>query len=211
MNRLIDKALAPLRRRISQMLVRALVTSVNEGVKRQTLQVKMRADESADDIERFQNYGTSSNPPLGSEAILAALGGNLGQLVAIAVENKQYRPKGEMGDVFLYHMEGHRVQLTKDGVINITANKVNLTASESVTIVSPETTIISPKTKIEGELHVTENIKTDANIVATGSVTATGAISSSAVVSGSDLTAGGISYLGHKHLYDTDQLTQGPQ
>ena len=208
-NRTIERALAPLRRRISHMLVRALVTSVNDDVKRQTLQVKIRADESADDIEHFQNYGTSSHPPLRSEAVLAALGGNLGQLVAIAVENKDFRPQGEMGDVFLYHMEGQRIRLTKDGVINITANKVNLSASERVTIVSPETTITST-TKIEGTLHVTDGITTDADVMALGSVTATGAITSSAVVSGSNLMASGISYLGHKHVYETDKITQGP-
>jgi phage baseplate assembly protein V len=201
MNRLIDKALAPVKRRISQMLVRALVTSVNEDVKRQTLQVKMRADESADDIERFQNYGTSSNPPLGSEAILAALGGNLGQLVAIAVESKQYRPKGEMGDVFLYHMEGHRIQLTKDGVINITANKVNLTASEEFNIVSP-TVNITGVTNFNNTLTISE----------AGDVDSLGGASFAKSIAAANFVpiVGGFSLLSHKHIYDTDKATSDP-
>ncbi|WP_116371657.1 phage baseplate assembly protein V [Marinomonas sp. MED121] len=208
--RAIEKALAPVNRKIRQMLTRSLVTGVVEDLQRQTLQVKMSSADSADDIERFQNYGCSSHPPLGSEAILAALGGSLGQLVAVAVEDKRYRPQGEMGDVFLYHLEGHRVQLTANGEINITANKVNLTASESFNIVSPETNIISPKTFIQGELHVTKDIKTDANLATTGTINANAAITSLGVVSGSNLMAGGISYLGHKHHYDTDKITLGP-
>lgn len=171
MSRLLDKALAPIKRRISQMLVRALVTSVNEDVKRQTLQVKMRADESADDIERFQNYGISSNPPLGSEAILAALGGNLGQLVAIAVENKDYRPQGEIGDVFLYHLSGHQIQLTKDGTINITANKVNLTATEEVNIVSP-TVNVTGNTNFNDAFKISES----GDVVSSGGASFTTAV-----------------------------------
>lgn len=180
-HRTIEKALAPLKRRISQMLVRALVTSVNEEVKRQTLQVKVRADESADDIERFQNYGVSSNPPLNSEAILAALGGNLSQLVAIAVENKDYRPKGEMGDVFLYHMDGHRIQLGANGSINITANRVNLTATDEFNIVSPAIHF-KGVTHFEGDTGFTgeTNFNNAVTILQTGDI----ASSASAVFAG---------------------------
>lgn len=189
-NRTIDKALAPVRRRVSQMLIRALVTSVNEDVQRQTLQVKMRADESADDVERFQNYGVSSHPPLGSESILAALGGNLGQLVAIAVENKQYRPKGEMGDVFLYHLEGHCMHLTKDGVCNITAKKVNLTASD-------EFNIVSPKVNFTGSINFNNTL----TISEAGDVDSLGGASFAKSLVGIDfMTVNGISVLAHKHL-----------
>lgn len=187
--RVLDKALAPLRRRVSQMLIRALVTSINEDVQRQTLQVKMRADESADDIERFQNYGVSSNPPPRSEAILAALGGNLGQLVAIAVEDKQYRPQGEMGDVFLYHMEGHRVHLTADGACNITARQVNLTATEELNMVSPNITFTGAV-----------NFNNTLTISEAGDVDSLGGASFTKSLVGVDfMTVNGVSVLAHKH------------
>lgn len=120
----INKLLAPIRRRITGMLTRAVVSGIVEDLQRQNLQVKMHADESADNIERFQNYGMSSYPPEGAEAIVAALGGALSGLVAIAVEDKKFRPKGESGDVFLYHLEGHKIRLTKDGKIILTAQDV---------------------------------------------------------------------------------------
>lgn len=195
--RFVQKLLAPIRRRINGAITRAVVSGVVEGLQRQNLQLKMHADESVDDIERFQNYGCSSFPPIGSEAILAAIGGNLGNLVAVAVEDKKYRPKGESGDVFLYHLEGHKIRLTKDGKVVVTATDVIFEAANSFTIISPETLI-------QGPLHVTGGISTDLGIFATGGIT------SASVVSGSDLTAGGFSYLGHFHKDAENRNTSVP-
>lgn len=197
-SRYIDRLLAPIRRRITGMLTRAIVTDIVENLQRQNLQVKMHADESADNIERFQNYGMSSFPPAGSEAILAALGGSLDGLVAIAVENKKYRPQGESGDVFLYHLEGHNIRLTKDGKILVTATDVIFDVANSFTIISPETLI-------QGPLHVTGGISTDLGIYATGAIT------SDSVVTGADLSANNISYLGHTHLDAESRPTSTPQ
>ncbi|WP_447077667.1 phage baseplate assembly protein V [Shewanella algae] len=196
--RYIDKLLAPIRRRITGMLTRALVTGIVEDLQRQNLQLKMHADESGDNIERFQNYGISSNPPVGAEAIVAALGGSLSGLVAIAVEDKKYRPQGESGDVFLYHLEGHKIRLTQAGQIIVTATDVIFEAANSFTIISPETLI-------QGPLHVTGGISTDLGIYATGAIT------SGSVVTGSDLSANNISYLGHTHLDAESRPTSAPQ
>ncbi|PMM64159.1 phage baseplate assembly protein V [Vibrio sp. 10N.261.46.F12] len=195
--RYIERLLAPIKRRITGAITRAVVSGVVEDLQRQNLQLKMHADESVDDIERFQNYGCSSFPPVGSEAILAAIGGNLGNLVAVAVEDKKYRPKGESGDVFLYHLEGHKIRLTKDGKVVVTATDVIFEAANSFTIISPETLI-------QGPLHVTGGISTDLGIFATGGIT------SASVVSGSDLTAGGFSYLGHFHKDAENRNTSAP-
>ncbi|KFA96256.1 phage baseplate assembly protein V [Vibrio sp. ER1A] len=193
----IEKLLAPIKRRITGMVTRALVSGIVEDLQRQNVQVQIHSDESADNIERFQNYGMSSVPPTGSEAILAALGGNLGNLVALAVEDKKVRPKGEIGDVFLYHLEGHQIRLTKDGKIVVRATDVIFEAANSLTIISPETLI-------QGPLHVTGGISTDLGIFATGGIT------SASVVGGSDLTAGNISYLGHFHRDAENRNTSAP-
>ncbi|PML45212.1 hypothetical protein BCT76_02805 [Vibrio tasmaniensis] len=195
--RYIERLLAPIKRRITGAITRAVVSGVVEDLQRQNLQFKMHADESVDDIERFQNYGCSSFPPIGSEAILAAIGGNLGNLVAVAVEDKKYRPKGESGDVFLYHLEGHKIRLTKDGKVVVTATDVIFEAANSLTIISPETLI-------QGPLHVTGGISTDLGIFATGGIT------SASVVSGLDFTAGGFSYLGHFHKDAENRNTSLP-
>lgn len=211
--RYMDRLLAPIKRRITGMLTRAVVSGIVEDLQRQNLQVKMHADESADNIERFQNYGVSSFPPAGSEAIVAALGGSLSGLVAIAVEDKKCRPKGEIGDVFLYHLEGHKIRLTKDGKIILTAtdvifeitNTFSIAATDVIFDTSNSFTIISPQTTIQGPLHVTGDISTDQSIEATGAIT------SADVVTGSDLSAGGITYLGHTHKDAESRPTTTPE
>lgn len=211
--RYIDRLLAPIKRRITGMLTRAVVSGIVEDLQRQNLQMKMHADESADNIERFQNYGISSFPPEGSEAIVAALGGSLSGLVAIAVEDKKCRPQGEIGDVFLYHLEGHKIRLTKDGKIILTAtdvifeitNTFSIAATDVIFDVSNSFTIISPETLIQGPLHVTGDISTDLSIEAAGTIT------SADVVTGSDLSANGISYLGHVHKDAEDRPTTTPE
>lgn len=196
-SRYIDKLLAPIRRRITGMVTRALVTGIVEDLQRQNLQLKMHAGESGDNIERFQNYGMSSFPPDSSEAIVAALGGNVADLVALAVEDKKCRPKGVKHDVFLYHLEGHNLRLTKDGKLVVSATDVIFEALNSCTI-------ISPQTLVQGPLHVTGGISTDLGIFATGGIT------SSSMISGSDLSAGGFKYLGHFHRDAENRNTSIP-
>ncbi len=197
MKRYVDRELAPVRRRLLAMANRAQVTGVVENLQRQNLQLQVQNEESGDDIERFQNYGMTSYPPVGSEAVVVALRGCLAERVAVAVEKKDLRPKGEQNDVIVYHAEGHQIRLTSSGQIIVTATDVIFEAANSFTIISPETLI-------QGPLHVTGGISTDLGIFATGGIT------SSSVVGGSDLTAGNISYLGHKHRDAENRLTGTP-
>lgn len=158
----VQKLLAPLSRRLRLIADRAIVTLVNDSLQRQGLQLKVLADESADDVERFQNYGHTSVPPEGSEAIVLGIGGARAGLVAIAVEHKGSRPKNlEAGDSCLYHLEGHRVVLGKDKAVSIQAKSVITEASE-------KTLTISPDNEIQGAMHVTLNITTDADVIING-------------------------------------------
>ncbi|WP_393935900.1 phage baseplate assembly protein V [Aeromonas rivipollensis] len=154
----VQKLIAPMMRRLRLIADRAVVTMVTDSLQRQGLQLKVLADETADDVERFQNYGHTSVPPAGSEAIVLGIGGARAGLVAIAVEDKSVRPKDlEAGDNCLYHLEGHRIILRKDGVIEIEAKTVTLTATEKLTIISPDN-------EIQGPLHVTGEITSDTDV-----------------------------------------------
>lgn len=166
----VQKLIAPLWRRVRLIADRAIVTAVTDSFNRQGLQLKVLADEAADDVERFQNYGRTSVPPAGSEAIVLGIGGARAGLVAIAVEDKSVRPKDlEAGDNCLYHLEGHRIILRKDGLLELEAKTVIINASEKLTMMSPDT-------EIQGPLHVTGPISSD-----------------------EDVTAGDISLSGHDH------------
>lgn len=141
----VGRSLAELGRRMRLMVDRALVRIVTDSLGRQNLQVQSLADETNDDVERFQNYGFTSVPPVGSEAIVVAVGGRRGGLVAIAVEDKGSRPRGgEEGDVILYHQEGHVIVLKKNGLAEIRVKKINLIAEESCDIISKQINITGP-------------------------------------------------------------------
>ena len=158
----VQKLIAPLWRRVRLIADRAIVTAVTDSFNRQGLQLKVLADEAASDVERFQNYGHTSVPPAGSEAIVLCIGGARAGLVAIAVEDKGVRPKDlEAGDNCLYHLEGHRIILRKNGVIEIEAKTVTLNATEKFTIISSDN-------EIQGPLHVTGPITSDVDVTASG-------------------------------------------
>ena len=75
----------------------------------------------------MQNYGLTSHPPKGAEALLVALGGQRQHAVVIAVEDRRYRVTdlGE-GEVALYTMENgedgaHRVHLKEGRIVELHA------------------------------------------------------------------------------------------
>ncbi|EHX1789742.1 phage baseplate assembly protein V, partial [Escherichia coli] len=129
------------------------VRMVSDSLERQNLQIQTLADATDDDVERFQNYGFTSVPPEGSEAIVLAVGGRRDGLVAIAVEDKRCRPKGlSPGDVRLYHQDGKsHITLKKGGIIEITGEQlnlsgktVNLTADELLNIIGKQMKFVGP-------------------------------------------------------------------
>ncbi|HGC1876790.1 TPA: phage baseplate assembly protein V [Escherichia coli] len=140
-------------RRLRLMVDRAIVRMVSDSLERQNLQIQTLADATDDDVERFQNYGFTSVPPEGSEAIVLAVGGRRDGLVAIAVEDKRCRPKGlSPGDVRLYHQDGKsHITLKKGGIIEITGEQlnvsgktVNLTADELLNIIGKQMKFVGP-------------------------------------------------------------------
>lgn len=156
---------------------RAVVSVVDDAFKRQNLQLSVLADETVDDVERFQNYGHCSVPPKGSEAIVVSVAGGRAGSVALAVEDKNVRPVNSTeGDSIFYHLEGHNIRLTKDG-------KAVITVTEVIFDVKDKTTIISPNVEIDGKVAVT------------GDMTCSGSITGQDV-----LTKAGTSLDKHKHL-----------
>ena len=200
----VQRLLSPIYRQIRLMFDRAIVTMVNDSLQRQNLQIKALADESPDGVERFQNYGLTSYPPVGSEAIVASVGGRRAGLVAIAVEDKSVRPKdGISGDVCLYHLEGHNFLLTKDGKAILTVKEVTLNASEKLTIICPDNEIQGPL-KVSGPISCNDTISAKNGMSSDGGISAKGNITSDG-----DIKAGTVSVLHHKHP-ETGGVTDEP-
>ena len=122
MTQLVERLLDPLRRRVGGFVRRGVIALVNDALGIQVLQVHLLAGELGDQVARFQEYGFSSVPPPGAEAILVAVGWQDAYLVAIAVDDKTSRPTGGVpGEVTLYSKFGHRILLKADGTMELKA------------------------------------------------------------------------------------------
>lgn len=131
-----ERLLAPLKARLAMLVARAVVARVNDALKIQGLQVTVLAGETRDQVERFQNYGFTSVPKEGAEAVVLSVGGNRDHVLAIVVDDRRYRLKGlEGGEVALYSsVTGQTVILRQDGRVEIRAPEFDFVATGAVTI-----------------------------------------------------------------------------
>jgi phage baseplate assembly protein V len=133
--------------RVRGMVSRAVVGLVNDSLRLQGVQITLLADQVADDVERFQNYGFTSVPHAGAEAIALAVGGNTGHTVVLVVDDRRYR-MGTLadGEVAIYDDLGHSVHLTRTGVVvNGNGDVVRITNT--------------PLLRVEGSIEATGEIK----------------------------------------------------
>ena len=107
--RVVERLIAPLRRRVLLMVSRGVVRLVDEAPARQRLQVEGYAGEILDGVERVQEYGFTSCPPLGADAVVLACGGMRQHPIVIAAEDASSRPTLDtVGDVMLYTLRDGR-------------------------------------------------------------------------------------------------------
>lgn len=104
--------------KVRQMVSRGVVLLVNDAAKMQEIQLKIMADDTMDGVERFQNYGFTSKPHTGSEAIALTVNGDKSHTVVIAVDDRRYRLKGlDDGEVALYDDQGQKIVLKRDQIL----------------------------------------------------------------------------------------------
>jgi phage baseplate assembly protein V len=133
----LNRLIAPLRTRVQNMVSRAVVKLVNDGVKLQLVQLSLLEDETRDECERFQEYGFTSVPLEGAEAVVAFVGGRRDHPLVVAVDDRRYRMKGlQNGEVAIYTDEGDHIVIRRGGSIEIKA--------------ATEVIVDSPMTKLGG-------------------------------------------------------------
>lgn len=157
------------------LLARSVVKLVNDALMVQGLQVTVLDGEVAQ-VQRFQEYGFTSVPLAGAEAIVAAIAGVRSHLVAIAVDDGRYRLKNLVaGEVAIYTDEGdvirfkrgRNIEVTSGGSVKVTAPDVTVEASTKVTLATPEV-------HCTHKLTVAEDITSGGKITAATEVTANG-------------------------------------
>jgi phage baseplate assembly protein V len=139
----LERLIAPLKARLAMVVSRAVVRRVNDALKLQGLQITLLAGETRDEVERFQQYGFTSVPKDGAEAVALSLGGNRDHCVVIAVEDRRYRLKGLAGgEVALYSsVNGQTIILRQDGRIEVRAPALDIVVTGDATVDGQNVTI----------------------------------------------------------------------
>jgi len=103
-------------------LCKALVKAVDDTTQLQLVKVAVQQGEVPDGIERLQNFGFSSNPPIESEALIGYIYGNRDHGVALVIDCAALRPTGLVtGESIHYSQYGQTIHLKSDGTVTITA------------------------------------------------------------------------------------------
>jgi phage baseplate assembly protein V len=152
--RAVTRITAPIARAVSNALGRAVLHLVDDVARQQLLQITALAGETHDRVERFQEYGFTSNPHPGAQAAFIALGGRRSHCIAVAVDDPRYRLTGlETGEVALYTDEdqldgGHALIFQRGQRVTLRAGKeVRIVVGDGATqlIMTPEgTRLITP-------------------------------------------------------------------
>lgn len=88
----------------------------------QTLQVEVTNGELKDGAEHYEPFGFTSNPPAGSDGLIAFIGGDRSNAVVICIAGREGRVTGlAEGDVAIYNQGGAVIKLV-GGNIQITGN-----------------------------------------------------------------------------------------
>ncbi len=130
------KLIAPIQRRVALMVGRAVIRLIDDSLKCQVVQIDALAGETLSNVERFQQYGYTSVPQSGAEAVFVCVAGNRSHPIVIAVEDRRYRLKGlQAGEVALYDDLGHIIRLGRDGiVIDGAGQDINITGAPRVVV-----------------------------------------------------------------------------
>ncbi len=156
MTALLDR----LQRRVDNLVARAIVRVVDDSRRLQGLQVEIpRSADLAPEVheacERFEDYGFTSVPLPGAEAVGLFVGGFRTHPMIVSVADRRYRLKNlQPGEVAIYTDQGDKIVIKRGGTIEVHA--------------STKVEITSPLVTMSGDLEVAGTITADDDVVADG-------------------------------------------
>ncbi len=144
---MFEKLLEGLTSKVRLMVGRAVISALRHDGAIHRAQLRLLADEIADDVEVMQEYGFSSAPKEGAEAAVIFIGGNRDAGLVVATHDRRYRLALEAGEVALHDDLGQKVHLTRNGIV--------AESSISVTASAPMVTLVA-ETKVRVEAPLLE-------------------------------------------------------
>jgi phage baseplate assembly protein V len=128
----LKQAIHDARRRAVMAVARGILSAIDDSKMAQEVQIQLLDGETADQIERFQEYGFTSAPFAQAEAVMVCVGGLRSHGIVIAVEDRRYRLKGlTAGEVALYDDQGQAVHLKRGGIV---LSSPGVEASENLSV-----------------------------------------------------------------------------
>ena len=122
------KLVGPLQRSVRLMITRGVLALVDDTTKTQEMQLNLLQGEVLSGLERFQQYGFTSVPFAGAEAIAAFIAGNRTQGVVLVVGDKRYRITGlQGGEVALHDDQGQMIVIRRTKIDVISPLAVEMT------------------------------------------------------------------------------------
>jgi len=196
--RALQRLMAPIITRIRRVCLGAIIRRVDDGGDLQRMQVESIGHSVYDNVEKFEQFGFTSNPPLGLDAIIIE---RCGKHIIVAIGDRKYRIKNlESGDTAIYDAHNQTIILNKDG-ITVTDTQNNTVVMNSDGINTTDTNGNNVKmngsginlTDINGNnitmssagVNINGVLITQAGVMTTPSTVTTGG----AITSGGDVTS----------------------
>lgn len=137
---MFERILKSIKRKIYMLISRAVVTSVANTGLTQRIQLQVMADEVVSNLEHFEEYGFSSFPFVGSEALTAFINGNRSHGIVIKVHDRRYRPTDlAEGEVAIYTDEDqsspfHHIHLKNGNIIEVKSGDIDFVCTRDVSV-----------------------------------------------------------------------------
>lgn len=120
--------------RIRNLFGRGRITLVDDSGPVQIVQLRMNGLEVPAGRFRVPEFGFSSNPPIGSDAVAAHVAGDRSAGVVVGTNHQQSRPRGlSPGESILYSQDGKSVYL-KDGAIVLEAKGQDVVVNDAANV-----------------------------------------------------------------------------
>ncbi|MHB2189764.1 phage baseplate assembly protein domain-containing protein [Serratia marcescens] len=149
-----DGMLRQLGRRVAMMIGLGKITGYGDAGGIQKLQYQTPLEVKGD-TPRMAEFGFSSGLPVGTDVVLAYLGGDRSSAVIVASNNQQYRQSGlKSGETLIYNQWGMFVKLTEDG-IEVEAKGKPVTVANATTVIVTATEKIrleTPRLEVTGDV-----------------------------------------------------------
>ncbi|MCM2493406.1 phage baseplate assembly protein V [Burkholderia glumae] len=120
--------------RIRNLFGRGRITLVDDSGPVQIVQLRMNGLEVPAGRFRVPEFGFSSNPPIGSDAVAGHVAGDRSAGVVVGTNHQQSRPRGlSPGESILYSQDGKSVYL-KNGAIVVEAKGQDVVVNDAANV-----------------------------------------------------------------------------